>query len=354
MTLQGAPAASDRHHALDMIRGIAAAGVATYHFLAWNADTHIQSMGTFSVYLFFTLSALTMMMVYGDRFAGSITVAEVQSFYRNRVARLLPLLATVAFASFLVAGPTLGNAARATLTATGIFSLHMPGFLSNSIGAWSLGIEGIFYIVFPVAALLAAAASLRNLIWVATILTLAQQVLLYLLQPIAEETFFHYYTAPLTFAPFFAVGFVIHRLGGERKVSMLPMALTLLVAVMSFSALVEAPLFRSQGLYVALSIMVALVVLCSYRSAVPAALEGTASFLGNISYSLYLTHWIADRIAKITATRLTLPVEVQFTIYAAGSTILAFIVYQWLERPARNLLRGRKVRKPDLKVRSLS
>ena len=68
----------DRHHALDLVRGIAAAGVAVYHFLVWNEIADIQSMGTFSVYLFFVLSALTMMMVYGDRFSGTMDVGHIQ------------------------------------------------------------------------------------------------------------------------------------------------------------------------------------------------------------------------------------------------------------------------------------
>lgn len=126
----------DRHHALDLVRGIAAAGVAIYHFLAWNEIAHIQSMGTFSVYLFFVLSSLTMMMVYGDRFKGSIEVGAVQSFYLNRVARLIPLLAAVAILSTIVAGVSAATLAKAGLTATGLFGLHMPGFLSASVGAW--------------------------------------------------------------------------------------------------------------------------------------------------------------------------------------------------------------------------
>lgn len=93
---------TDRHHALDLVRGIAAVGVAVYHFLAWNEIAHIQSMGTFSVYLFFILSALTMMMVYGDRFRDSIKLDDIKAFYRNRVARLIPLLAGIALARLIL------------------------------------------------------------------------------------------------------------------------------------------------------------------------------------------------------------------------------------------------------------
>ena len=59
-------------------------------------------MGTFAVYLFFVLSGLTMMMMYGDRFAVGITPDVLRGFYRKRMARLIPLLLVVAALGTLV------------------------------------------------------------------------------------------------------------------------------------------------------------------------------------------------------------------------------------------------------------
>src|SRR5437016_1429365 len=89
-----------RHYPLDLLRGLAALGVAAYHFLASSGGTELQSLGTFGVYLFFALSALTMMMVYSHVFSKAIAVADLKSFYWNRISRILPLLAIVSLINF--------------------------------------------------------------------------------------------------------------------------------------------------------------------------------------------------------------------------------------------------------------
>jgi len=85
----------DRNHGLDLLRGLAALGVAVYHYLAWRHDFPINSLGTFAVYIFFILSGVTMMMVYGQAFQNGVMMDAAGSFYRNRVARLAPLLVVV-------------------------------------------------------------------------------------------------------------------------------------------------------------------------------------------------------------------------------------------------------------------
>ena len=59
--------APHRHHALDLLRGLCAVGIATYHYLGQRGIAHLQSLGTFGVYVFFVLSALTMMLAYAPR-----------------------------------------------------------------------------------------------------------------------------------------------------------------------------------------------------------------------------------------------------------------------------------------------
>jgi peptidoglycan/LPS O-acetylase OafA/YrhL len=105
-------------------------------------------------------------------------------------------------------------ATNAFLTGSGLFALQLPGYLSNVVGAWSLGIEIAFYAVFPIVCLLANNARLRTLLIVVATLIVAQQALLLLLQRMATEDptrFWHYYTTPLMFAPFFAAGIVVYR-----------------------------------------------------------------------------------------------------------------------------------------------
>ena len=73
------------------------------------------------------------------------------------------------------------------LTGSGLFALHLPGYLSNVVGAWSLGIEIAFYAAFPIVCLLANNARLRMLLIVLATLVVAQQAVLLLLQRMASE-----------------------------------------------------------------------------------------------------------------------------------------------------------------------
>ncbi|MEO8270254.1 MAG: acyltransferase family protein, partial [Aureliella sp.] len=187
----------ERHHALDLVRGLAALRIATYHWFSWSAEIDVQSLGTFGVYLFFVLSALTMAMVYCPSYGSGLKVADMTSFYRNRIARLLPLLLAVALTSLCLAlyagqGSSI-VAARAALTGSGLFALGLPGLLSNTTGAWSLGIEIVFYAVFPLLALAIPRVRIVTLSGITVGLMVAQQAFLWVIRPVSDPSLFWNY-----------------------------------------------------------------------------------------------------------------------------------------------------------------
>lgn len=343
-------AISERHHALDLIRGIAALAVANYHFLSWNVGLKIQSMGTFSVYVFFILSGLTMLMVYGSRFRSGIAPESCASFFRNRIARLLPLLICVSLVVVVETHFDSGVIGRAVLTGTGLFSLGMPGFLGSSTGTWSLGIEALFYTVFPVAAMAAMRASTKVLILTTIGLLVAKHIFLWLLQPMIgnEKVFWDYYSEPITFAPFFAIGFIIYRIGGSRLNQFTPVGLGCLAVLMSFSLMVDDNLFSDQPMYFALTILAAFTIYCFYRSRLPTWMIGIAMFLGDISYSLYLTHWIVDWFVNKICDAAQWSLGVQWAMFLVTAVTVASISYRWLETTAREWIRASA--KPPLQM----
>ena len=303
----GAP----RHHPLDLLRGLAALGIAVYHWLA-SIGVVVESLGTFGVYLFFILSALTMTMVYGDTFSTSIAAHDLKTFYWNRLTRILPLLAAVSLASFLLAphGGNIrllaGQLITAFLTGSGLFALQLPGFLSNSEGAWSLGIELLFYLVFPVLCLVARGTTTRRLAGTVLIAVLAQQMAMALLHGWAStdpNRFWDYYSTPLSFLPFFLIGLWIARSSSSRRrIHLLPM-LAALAAIAGFSVTYPAPVFTSPGAYLPLTLLAAVAVFAAYRTTLPRSLIGLSAFLGNVSYALYLTHPFALRLSQAMAAR---------------------------------------------------
>ena len=323
----------ERHYALDLIRGLAAFAVCQFHFMSWNEIATVQSMGTFAVYLFFILSGLTMMMVYHERFVDGISPSAARSFFRKRLARLIPLLVVVA----LLAGTKQAltgeiDIARAVLTGTGLMALHMPGFLSNSVGAWSLGIELAFYAVFPLIALLVT--NWRQAAVAVAILVGAQHMLLW--QLAGSPSFWEYYVSNLVFAPFFAFGILMSFDTTKRSASYLVPALIGFSAILSFSVFFDIDLMQSQLAYLGLTLAGALVVWATWRSHLHAALRPIASFMGDISYSLYLTHWIANDIVRL------LPVSgaLKWAAFSFLAMLGSFLCFRFFENPARRYFSG--------------
>jgi peptidoglycan/LPS O-acetylase OafA/YrhL len=339
-----------RHHALDLLRGFAAIGIATYHFFALNRGIELQSLGTFGVYFFFVLSGLTMMIVYGRTFFHSVNLGDATLFYWNRISRILPLLCAIALVNFLIGAiSSLGNlnlvagqAASAFMTGSGLFALHLPGYLSNSTGAWSLGIEIVFYLMFPVVCLVSNAATTRALAVAALFLILGQQIVLLFLHKLAIHDlprFWHYYTTPLTFAPFFLFGISIYRFtGGNTRLNLL-WSFSAMAIITAYSSVLHVDVFSSNTHYLALAGLTFVAVFFAYRSNLPAFLIKPASFLGNISYALYLTHPLALDVANSVSAAMQFGPVLNGIIYFGLSVAAAYGSFVLFERPVRNALR---------------
>lgn len=332
----------DRHHALDLLRGLAALGVASYHFLFYGAGVDVQSLGTFTVYLFFSLSALAMMMVYGARFSLSIDRRNLIAFYRARAARIVPLLALVSLVAAVIAHSWTASA-RAILTGSGAFALGPPGMLSVGNGAWSLGIELAFYLVFPAVALVAGRWRTRTLLGLLAALIVAQQVHLWLISEwVVADPVLHWrlYISPITFAPFFLIGFIVYRLRAGRGAWAGAAMLLLLAATAGFSLLWSGNLFSSSLAYLAATALMALTLLAAWRAGLPAAAVPLATFAGEISYSLYLTHWFA--FVAVERVLVGMPAGVRFVAFIGVAIPGAWLCYALFERPLRQRIGVRR------------
>jgi peptidoglycan/LPS O-acetylase OafA/YrhL len=309
----------DRHFPLDGLRGLAALAVAVYHYLSWARGITIPSMGTFTVYLFFSLSALTMMMVYEGRL-GSRT--EISAFFRNRAFRIVPLLVVTSFGAALLSRFDPGVTLKALLTATGLYAVA-PGALSVGNGAWSIGIEIVFYAAFPAIALAVPRLRTRTLVLVLAGLVGVQQAWMWTI-----GTSWETYTLPITFAPFFAIGLLVHRTR-RTGASFLPATLSLAVLA-SLSLVLDVR--GTAGGYLAASAVAGGTLWLAWRSRVPAALEPLCDLLGRISYSLYLTHWFAFVVVR--------ELGLDWPFFFALAVAAAWACEHWFERPAREWLRA--------------
>lgn len=331
---------------LHLIRGYCAVGVAAYHYLSWSYDIDVQSVGSFYVYIFFILSALTLMLVHSREFSVSIGFDDLRRFYVKRCARILPLLAAIALFAAVEGSLRSGSwqlttFAKAFLTGSTFLGLQMPAMTSSVVAAWSLGIEAVFYLVFPIAAVVYA--NLRSTSWwtLVAVLILAQQAAIYLIRDNDGATFFFYYANPLVFAPFFAIGVGLTRIELRSSRWLFPALFLALVAIPVIWLAFPVRVTTTPLMYLLLTAMAGAAVLAARFAVIPARLERIAHYLGEISYSLYLTHWYSYRIATWIAREFHLGAPLKMCLFAVVSLVVASSVTSLFERPVQALiLRG--------------
>ena len=155
------------------------------------------------------------------------------------------------------------------------------------------------------------------------VLVVAQQVLIHQIQTPDDPEFWNRYTLPLTFAPFFAAGLIIFRCPPPAWRWNWVAGLCVLALMLGFSFLTPVNLYLGGPAFVALMVLCAVAVALLYRSRLPAVVVPIAQFLGAISYSMYLTHWIAILVAQRAPAPLAVPV------FVVGTLAIACLALAW-------------------------
>ena len=339
-----APTHRTRLLSLDLMRGLCASSVALYHFMSWTDVAHVESMGTFAVYIFFILSALTMMYSYAGKFDAGLTKQLLQVFYINRIARVMPLLAIVAvlMGALRVVGSDqdiFQIMAGTVLTGTGLFALHLPGLSSNVVGGWSLGIEGMFYVLFPALILLTEGMQARRMLWIVAVLVIVQQLAIHLSRGHRLEISWYLYVSPIVFAPFFGLGVAIFLKPRAPRLVNLWIGLGLLAMVIGTSLVWDGPIVGNPVAYVGLTVLSAGAVHFLYQSDLPNWLAGVGRWLGDLSYAIYLVHWFAFQASQVAAGRLGLDVGAQALLFIVIVAGLAYLTYFGVEKPLQRYIR---------------
>ncbi|HEY7246498.1 MAG TPA: acyltransferase [Xanthobacteraceae bacterium] len=341
-------AENERNHGLDLLRGLCAIGVASSH-VAWvNHGVDLASLASFGVYVFFVLSSLTMMLVYSRSFSTSVAWPDLRRFFWNRITKIIPLLAAVATFNFALGAfwyglpdPVAGEV-KAFLTGSALFALHLPGFLSNSVGAWSLGIEGMFYALFPIVCLIAMNSSLLALITGTAVLIVAQHGVLILIAPFLTDSskHWHYYTTPVMFAPFFALGLIAFRWKVRSSTIALGGCLVSLAVIAGYSLIIPVRLFDSHLSFLFLTGVAFAAALLGYRARLFNGMVPIAELIGAASYSLYLTHWFTLLVWNKVCRLLGAPVLAATISFVPVALLLAYACFRAFELPVQTLMRG--------------
>jgi exopolysaccharide production protein ExoZ len=342
----------DRVAGFDLLRGICALAVVFHHVLSWHGAAHLYNLGTYAVYIFFVLSGASMHVAYAHRFARGYPVGR---FLALRYIRLAPLyiLGLVLAAGYRIykGEYTADNVGNALLNAALLFGLANPGATSEVAGGWSIGIEFVFYLVFPV--VLALTTSRR---WVAFVLVafVAQHIFINTaLGGRALAAAWPLYTQPMAFVFYFVAGCAIGRALEEGKLRGTIANRALFVGCLAAIGLTSGATSENSltgMLGVTLSALSAIVVATSAPLTFSVLGHKVAAVLGKASYGVYILHpWVWAVVAWAGRTRGADPLTIAVTT-AAISVPIAIAVHQWFEQPlqvwAKTRLRP-EVRTPE-------
>jgi peptidoglycan/LPS O-acetylase OafA/YrhL len=330
---------------IDGLRGIAVLGVLLYHL-----DIGPLRGGFVGVDIFFVISGyLITGIIHREIQQGRFTFA---GFYERRVRRIFPALFAVLSASALVGlwllFPTdllaLGKSTLATLFfGSNVLSWRGSGYFAGSsefnplLHMWSLAVEEQFYIALPVLLLLAhrraGSGRLAVLLIGVGVLSLAACVAVQPLRPSAVFFLSPFRAWELLAGGLLAIGAVPGVRTRWHRELLSVLALVLLGASLVMTKAGEA----FPGWQAVVPVFATAVLLhagAHGTSTVRRMLQlKPLTFVGMISYSLYLWHWPILVFAKyLNAFE---PLKGLKWIVLLLSAVSAIMSYYWVEQPFR-------------------
>lgn len=346
------PVAAERVLGWDLLRGLCALAVGIYHLLMWQEVALLHTFGSYGVYLFFILSGASLTYTY----AGQIEQGRFRlgRFLWVRYVRLAPLYLALMLVmlpwKLLKEGATAALAAKLALNASFLFGFTDPAANAMLIGGWSLGIEAIYYLLFP---LLAWAAVTGRAGWALFVLLLVVQAA-WIQSTVGSPGGYAahvvaYHQAP-AFAAYFMGGCLLGQLrrtgrvpqvGAAWLLAAMPVGFALLLALNPAAAGDE--LLGWRGL--------ACAVLCFALAWLSGGLRlrdryaAAAAHLGDATYGLYLMHpviffglaWVVfPRLGLAAPASWSLPAQAGLAVFVLAAAFgLALLSERYFEHPLR-------------------
>ncbi|MEO5917118.1 MAG: acyltransferase [Luteolibacter sp.] len=346
------PPSAKRYEGLDQLRGLLAFSVMVYHYAEWHRlplPWHIQRplnlLGIYAVCTFYTLSGSALYIVYRNR---EINRSFASEFWIKRVFRIIPLFWLVSTIALLTETSSADwNLWKIFLNYSLLFSWIDP-HAYFATGAWSIGNEWAFYTLFPLI-LWSTRSRVSSGLLIAAVILVTSWYAFHVLSPAhSVEEQWKSYIQPLNHLILFSFGVVIGpsmvraRLHPTFPARVYGAALVFILA----SYLAEVPTWVSGfGRF----LLVAVCLVCCQGFAVTQLKKGNLSksltFLGSISYTMYLMHPIVHHgISKVGGKiqsiigKSSIGDGVLSGVVFSGSVIatifISMVVYRYLETPA--------------------
>lgn len=348
-------AAKKRIHGPDILRGIAALSVIFFHVLYVTGIPYSQlnlwitGRFDFFVRIFFMISAFSMAYVYIDKIN---SLHDLKIFYLKRAFRIAPLFYFVIILNIIIAIITsnpIANVDDIFLNSLFVFSL-IPGKHGSLVGGgWSIGIEMIFYILFPF--FLVIAGNIRSALISFSLLLITSLITTkyYGISFDGKLNAFGKLNI-LAHAQFFIVGFIIYHIWVKFKLDISKS----ICGIAFFASIIAMILsFRLQS-FIPEEIFISAigsVLLYSSVLGLPKILDNRLTrYLGLISYSTYLMQFpvisILSWIGFYRYLKINYSSSIDANFFAGLITVVCVVAvsaltYKYIEMPFRNF--GRKL-----------
>lgn len=340
-----------RLEGLHGLRGLAAATVAFFHLTVIGGLTPPSLLAPVVAHFYLAVQVFFVLSAFSLAYSAAQSPTGYGAYLVKRFFRIAPLFyVLVAWSLYRGGWPD-----WATLAANLSFTFNLvPGMHFSLVGAgWSVGVEMLFYLVFPfllaslvrisgALAAFAAAVILNGLLWA-------------LWQPDPRLGEYVYFFIGSNLSAFIA-GICAYRMFSRITTTPLPEHFGTAMVLLSVSAFMLAyvdPLHlyeRARGLYYGLW-GVPFAMLCVAESLCPGRFfrSRALQWLGDRSYSIYLLHsavffllrpWYPELI-RSTGVDGQFELAIPFLISAPILLAAADLSYRWIEGPAMRM--GRRI-----------
>ena len=330
-----------RIYGLDYLRGLCALLIAVYHLLKWSnihvtQTSLISKIGIYGVAIFFALSGYALHHVYGNI---TFNLEKIKDFFKKRFVRIFPLLWVVITITLIVTNKQF-SLFEVLINYTGTFSFIRPdAYIAG--GSWSIGVELVFYLIFPLLVILIRSKYLR---WITFLILLS--ILCYFAffllnskDPIINN--WALYVNPLNQVLFFYSGMLLSIFKTKMPAFLVLTGIIILLFSMYLIEVIDTQSEIITGfnrvIYFVLSL--GLVWLFASLEILKNKVHDSLVFLGDISYSLYLIHPIVYGIInKITNLLDYENVIIILPVKIILSLILSSLSYRFIEKKGKNVL----------------
>lgn len=331
---------------LTSLRGIAAIWVMLYHLKEYIGLEILLKHGYLAVDFFFILSGFVLALTYQEKLCSSNSASRfslIIDFYVKRVARIFPLhifVLLIMFCAFLVIDwikPEDILTGRFSIEAffQQLFLINNWGFSDRlvwNIPSWSISTEMMAYLLFPL--IIYSSHRWSNVTKTFVVVALMVLVALVFANAAAKNIGDKIpQLGLLRCLVEFSLGIYVYSLYQKNEMH-LSSWIVLVVAfiIVGIGILTDVPNY----LYIPISLLLIFYSFINIEERyIRPLFNPTLVWLGDISYSIYLTHYFARDLLKFSVASLSDIGAMEVLIYLIVVILVSHLTYKFVEMPTK-------------------